>query len=85
LLFNPTNDFVSGFLQEQRLQLEFKAIKLMIFGNTCRIAEKKQTHPRYLHRWMYGALENFKFFRRAKTLTPLISKTRRSKPSPLSS
>src|SRR6185312_10984867 len=28
LLFNPKNDFVSGFLQEQRLQLEFKAIKL---------------------------------------------------------
>src|SRR6185437_15325240 len=28
LLFRPKNDFVSGFLQEQRLQLEFKAIKL---------------------------------------------------------
>jgi len=28
LLFNPVNDFVKGFLQEQRLQLEFKTIKL---------------------------------------------------------
>jgi len=28
LLFNPRNDFVRGFLQEQRLQLEFKTIKL---------------------------------------------------------
>jgi osmoprotectant transport system ATP-binding protein len=28
LLFKPHNDFVRGFLQEQRLQLEFKAIKL---------------------------------------------------------
>jgi len=27
LLFKPKNDFVRGFLQEQRLQLEFKAIK----------------------------------------------------------
>jgi osmoprotectant transport system ATP-binding protein len=27
LLFHPKNDFVSGFLKEQRLQLEFKAIK----------------------------------------------------------
>ncbi len=28
LLFNPKNDFVRGFLQEQRLQLEFKTIKM---------------------------------------------------------
>jgi osmoprotectant transport system ATP-binding protein len=28
LLFHPKNDFVRGFLQEQRLQLEFKALKL---------------------------------------------------------
>jgi osmoprotectant transport system ATP-binding protein len=28
LLFKPTNDFVKGFLQEQRLQLEFKALRL---------------------------------------------------------
>jgi len=28
LLFNPKNDFVRGFLQEQRLQLEFKTIRL---------------------------------------------------------
>jgi len=28
LLFNPKNDFVRGFLKEQRLQLEFKAVKL---------------------------------------------------------
>ena len=27
LLFHPKNDFVKGFLKEQRLQLEFKAIK----------------------------------------------------------
>jgi len=29
LLFNPANEFVKGFLQEQRLQLEFKTIKLI--------------------------------------------------------
>jgi osmoprotectant transport system ATP-binding protein len=29
ILFNPVNDFVKDFLQEQRLQLEFKTIKLM--------------------------------------------------------
>lgn len=29
LLFNPVNDFVKEFLQEQRLQLEFKTIKLI--------------------------------------------------------
>jgi osmoprotectant transport system ATP-binding protein len=29
LLFNPVNDFVKSFLQEQRLQLEFKTVKLM--------------------------------------------------------
>jgi osmoprotectant transport system ATP-binding protein len=29
LLFKPVNNFVKDFLQEQRLQLEFKAIKLM--------------------------------------------------------
>ncbi len=28
LLFKPKNDFVRGFLQEQRLQLEFKTVKL---------------------------------------------------------
>jgi osmoprotectant transport system ATP-binding protein len=28
LLFHPANDFVKGFLKEQRLQLEFKALKL---------------------------------------------------------
>lgn len=29
LLFNPVNDFVSGFLKEQRLLLEFKSVKLI--------------------------------------------------------
>ncbi len=28
LLFQPVNDFVKGFLKEQRLQLEFKALRL---------------------------------------------------------
>ena len=28
LLFNPTNDFVKSFLKEQRLQLEFRTVKL---------------------------------------------------------
>lgn len=28
LLFKPYNDFVKSFLQEQRLQLEFKAIRI---------------------------------------------------------
>jgi osmoprotectant transport system ATP-binding protein len=33
LLFNPVNAFVKGFLQEQRLQLEFKAISMSDLWN----------------------------------------------------
>ena len=33
LLFKPVNDFVKGFLQEQRLQLEFKTVKLADIWN----------------------------------------------------
>jgi osmoprotectant transport system ATP-binding protein len=33
LLFHPVNDFVSGFLQEQRLQLEFKTVTLSDIWN----------------------------------------------------
>ncbi len=33
LLFKPANDFVSGFLKEQRLQLEFRAIRIRDIWN----------------------------------------------------
>jgi len=33
LLFSPVNDFVSGFLKEQRLQLEFRAIRIKDIWN----------------------------------------------------
>src|SRR5476651_842321 len=33
LLFNPANEFVEGFLKDQRLQLEFKAVRLRDLWN----------------------------------------------------
>ncbi|HTE00845.1 MAG TPA: ABC transporter ATP-binding protein [Mucilaginibacter sp.] len=40
LLFNPANSFVTAFLKEQRLQLEFKAIKIKDIWNL--LPEKKE-------------------------------------------
>jgi osmoprotectant transport system ATP-binding protein len=67
LLFNPKNDFVRGFLQEQRLQLEFKTIKLnqaprppLANGGVKKEAAQK-TNNISADVSFWSALEHFKF------------------------
>jgi osmoprotectant transport system ATP-binding protein len=62
LLFNPVNDFVKGFLQEQRLQLEFKAIRLADVWQWLPKGQKdnrSKTLPAETDLW--AGLEQFKF------------------------
>ena len=62
ILFNPVNDFVKDFLQEQRLQLEFKTIKLMDLWDMLPALHKEvkaNSIPAESDLW-YG-LEQFKF------------------------
>ena len=62
LLFNPTNDFVRGFLQEQRLQLEFKAIKLTdLWEHLPETNRKTNTSSLSAEMDVWSALETFKF------------------------
>jgi len=62
LLFNPTNDFVRGFLQEQRLQLEFKAIKLTdLWEHLPETNHKTNTSSLPAGMAVWSALETFKF------------------------
>ncbi|WP_374948802.1 ABC transporter ATP-binding protein [Mucilaginibacter sp.] len=65
LLFNPVNDFVSSFLHEQRLQLEFKSIKLTDVWEQLTDTGKK-INPSLLSAdaGIWEALENFKFYPR---------------------
>jgi osmoprotectant transport system ATP-binding protein len=63
LLFNPVNDFVSGFLQDQRLQLEFKSIKLIdIWEHLSDIGKKINTSSLPAETGVWDVLENFKFY-----------------------
>jgi osmoprotectant transport system ATP-binding protein len=63
LLFNPVNDFVSGFLQDQRLQLEFKSIKLIdIWKHLSDTGKKTNTSSLPAETGVWDALENFKFY-----------------------
>lgn len=62
LLFAPKNDFVRDFLQEQRLQLEFRAIKLADLWEHLPAGSGKAKSPTLsaeLDFW--SALEQFKF------------------------
>ena len=63
LLFKPKNNFVSGFLKEQKLQLEFKTI---IVGNLWKLLKVTQPHKTGAFDLQAGdsfwsALEHFKF------------------------
>jgi osmoprotectant transport system ATP-binding protein len=63
LLFNPVNDFVSGFLQDQRLQLEFKSIKLIdIWEHLSDTGKKTNTSSLPAETGVWDVLENFKFY-----------------------
>lgn len=62
LLFNPKNSFVRGFLQEQKLQLEFKAIRLNDLWKWLPEKHKEgKAKPLLAETDFWSALEHFKF------------------------
>jgi osmoprotectant transport system ATP-binding protein len=63
LLFNPANDFVSNFLKEQHLQLEFKTITLNDIWEHLQPKADKKTNTKQLlsEADVWEVLENFKF------------------------
>jgi osmoprotectant transport system ATP-binding protein len=62
LLFNPANSFVSNFLKEQHLQLEFKIIKLIdIWEHLPDTGKKTNTSPLSAQTGVWETLQNFKF------------------------
>ncbi len=60
LLFNPANDFVKGFLQGQRLQLELKALTLNDIWEQLPVtfAEGTELHP--INSTVWSAMEKLK-------------------------
>jgi osmoprotectant transport system ATP-binding protein len=79
LLFNPTNDFVSNFLKEQHLQLEFKIIKLIDIWEHLPDSDKKTTTSHLsAQTGVWEALENFKFSAR-ENLSVLNAKNKEIK------
>jgi osmoprotectant transport system ATP-binding protein len=62
LLFKPANDFVEGFLKDQRLQLEFRAIKLIDLWDALPALQKEvNTSSLSAGTDLWTALESFKF------------------------
>jgi len=62
LLFNPVNDFVKDFLKHQRLQLEFKAIKLADLWELLPELYKETNASSFTAGTnLWEALESFKF------------------------
>jgi len=62
LLFNPKNTFVSDFLKEQHLQLEFKTITLNdIWEHLPRVDKKTNTKQLSSEADVWEVLESFKF------------------------
>lgn len=62
LLFNPVNDFVKDFLKHQRLQLEFKAIKLNDLWELLPELHKETNASSFTADTnLWEALESFKF------------------------
>lgn len=62
LLFNPVNDFVKGFLEHQRLQLEFKTIKLNDLWKLLPELHKETSASSFsVDTSLWEALESFKF------------------------
>jgi osmoprotectant transport system ATP-binding protein len=81
LLFKPANEFVAGFLKEQRLQLEFKTIKLANLwdllpesprGTSTELISSTES--------FWYALEAFKFSR-AETLNIVHQQNKQIKPA----
>ena len=64
LLFSPASEFVSTFLNEQRLQLEFKAIKITdLWEHLPEASRKTNTSSLSAEADFWSALEQFKFIR----------------------
>ncbi|MEO7211734.1 ATP-binding cassette domain-containing protein [Mucilaginibacter sp.] len=64
LLFHPANDFVSDFLQEQRLQLEFKAIKITdLWEHLPEGSRKTNTSSLSAELDFWAVLEQFQFIK----------------------
>jgi osmoprotectant transport system ATP-binding protein len=63
LLFNPANEFVEGFLKDQRLQLEFKAVRLRDLWDLLPELYQDQLNSSSLSSDidLWAALESFKF------------------------
>ncbi|MDN3579543.1 ABC transporter ATP-binding protein [Mucilaginibacter flavus] len=62
LLFNPANKFVEDFLKDQRLQLEFKAVKLTDLWELLPHQHKKtETAALHADTDLWSTLENFRF------------------------
>jgi osmoprotectant transport system ATP-binding protein len=63
LLFNPANEFVEGFLKDQRLQLEFKAVRLRDLWDLLPELYQDQLNSSSLSSDidLWTALESFKF------------------------
>ncbi|WP_295721731.1 ABC transporter ATP-binding protein [Mucilaginibacter sp.] len=63
LLFNPANEFVEGFLKDQRLQLEFKAVRLRDLWGLLPELYQDQLNSSSLSSDidLWAALESFKF------------------------
>ncbi len=62
LLFNPANDFVRGFLQEQRLQLEFKTVRMHELWQWLPALEKEvKPDSLPIETDLWTGLEQFKF------------------------
>jgi osmoprotectant transport system ATP-binding protein len=62
LLFNPVNKFVANFLKDQRLQLEFKAVRLGDLWELLPNSRKKaEGTPLSADIDIWSALESFKF------------------------
>ncbi|GAA4336371.1 ABC transporter ATP-binding protein [Mucilaginibacter gynuensis] len=62
LLFKPANSFIIDFLKEQRLQLEFKTIKLTdVWDQLPTIERKSNTSQISADEGLWTALESFRF------------------------
>jgi osmoprotectant transport system ATP-binding protein len=59
LLFKPANDFVKDFLKEQRLQLEFKAVKIKDLWNWLPVAKANTTgHALSINTDVWAGMKN---------------------------
>ncbi|TSD64491.1 ABC transporter ATP-binding protein [Inquilinus sp. KBS0705] len=79
LLFKPANKFVSDFLHQQHLQLEFKTIKLLDIWEDLAVSTKKtNTSSISAALGVWDVLEHFKF-KRGETINALNPQTKEVK------